>query len=180
MTSLSLALCGPAFAQKESDATTEVKKMTADKTIVELAMGSEDCSTLVTAIQAAGLAETLSGEGPFTVFAPTNEAFEALPEGALEDLLKPENKEKLASILKYHVLPGKVMAADVKPMMAETVEGSKVTVKVDDGTVMIDKAKVIATDIEASNGVIHKIDAVLMPSEGNSDAVDGTAVPETK
>lgn len=134
-----------------------------EKTIVEVAAGNEDFSTLVAAVTAAGLVETLSGEGPFTVFAPTNAAFAKLPEGTVEDLLKPENKEKLVSILTYHVVAGKVMAADVSTMMAKTVQGSEAFVKVEDGAVTIDDAKVVTTDIEASNGVIHVIDSVIMP-----------------
>jgi uncharacterized surface protein with fasciclin (FAS1) repeats len=110
--------------------------------------------------------ETLSGKGPFTVFAPTNEAFAKLPEGTLEDLLKPENKEKLIAILTYHVVPGSVMAKDVvKLTEAKTVQGSKAKIKVKDGTVMIDKAKVVATDVKSSNGVIHVIDKVILPKE---------------
>ena len=136
-----------------------------EMTIVEVAANNEDFTTLVAAVKAADLAETLSGEGPFTVFAPTNEAFEKLPEGTVEMLLKPENKEKLVAILTYHVVPGKVMAADVKTMEVETVEGSKANVKVADDKVMIDGAEVIATDVEASNGVIHVIDTVIMPAE---------------
>lgn len=135
------------------------------KSIVEIAAGNEDFSTLVAAVKAAGLAETLSGEGPFTVFAPTNEAFAKLPDGALDELLKPENKDALADVLTYHVVSGKVMAADVKPMDAETVNGAEAKVTVDGDTVQIDDATVVKTDIEASNGVIHVIDAVIMPAE---------------
>ena len=136
---------------------------TSSKTVVAVAAGNPDFSTLVAAIKAAGLADTLSGPGPFTVFAPTNEAFAKLPKGTVETLLKPENKAKLTSILTYHVVAGKVMAADVKTMMAKTVEGSELDVKAADGKVMVDKAKVVKTDIAASNGVIHVIDTVLMP-----------------
>ena len=136
----------------------------ADKTIVEVAAGAEDFSTLVAAVKAAGLVDTLSGDGPFTVFAPTNEAFEKLPKGTVESLLKPENKEKLIAILKYHVVPGKVMAKDVvKVDSAKTAEGSEVTITVEGKSVMVDKAKVIKTDIECSNGVIHVIDSVIIP-----------------
>lgn len=135
----------------------------AAKTIVDIAVGNKDFSTLVAAVKAGGLVEVLAGEGPFTVFAPTNEAFAKLPDGTLETLLKPENKEKLVSILKYHVVPGKVMAADVKTMDVATVEGSKASLKVEDGKVTIDKANVVATDVEASNGVIHVIDSVILP-----------------
>lgn len=135
-----------------------------DKNIVENAVNSADHTTLVAAVQAAGLVETLSGDGPFTVFAPTNEAFAKLPKGTVEDLLKPENKEKLVAILTYHVVPGKVMAADVvKVKEAKTVQGGKVKVTVKDDEVMIDKAKVVKTDVECSNGVIHVIDSVLLP-----------------
>jgi uncharacterized surface protein with fasciclin (FAS1) repeats len=133
------------------------------KDIVDTAVAAGSFKTLVTAVKAAGLAETLKGTGPFTVFAPTDEAFAKLPAGTVEELLKPENKAKLTAILTYHVLAGKVMAADVKTMEAATVEGSKAKVKVGDGKVMVDKATVTKTDIEASNGVIHVIDTVLMP-----------------
>ena len=134
------------------------------KDIVDTAVADDDFNTLVAAIQAAGLVETLKGEGPFTVFAPTDEAFAKLPKGTLDSLLKPENKQKLASILTYHVVSGKVMAADVvKLTEAKTVNGQSLTINVKDGTVMVDSAKVIKTDIECSNGVIHVIDAVLLP-----------------
>ena len=121
-------------------------------------------NTLVAAVKAAGLVETLKGKGPFTVFAPTDEAFAKLPKGTLEDLLKPANKEKLQNILKYHVVSGKVMASDVvKLHEAKTVEGQNVTIKATDGKVMVDAAHVTKTDIMASNGVIHVIDAVILP-----------------
>ena len=144
------------------------------KDIVDTAVGAGSFKTLVAAVQAAGLVETLKGEGPFTVFAPTDEAFARLPAGTVEKLLKPENKAKLVSILTYHVVPGKVMAADVlklletsKPSgLVTTVQGAKAKVKVVDGAVMIDGAKIIKTDIETSNGVIHVIDAVILPPEG--------------
>jgi len=130
--------------------------------IVDVAAGNPDFSTLVAAVKAAGLVETLKGEGPFTVFAPTNAAFAKLPEGTVESLLKPEAKEKLIAILTYHVVAGKVMAADVKAGEVATVQGSKATLKVGD-TVTIDGATVVATDVAASNGVIHVIDTVIMP-----------------
>jgi len=137
---------------------------TAEKTIVETAVGAKDFSTLVAAVKAAGLVDTLSSKGPFTVFAPTNAAFAKLPEGTVETLLKPENKEKLVSILTYHVVSGKVMAADVvKLSEAKTVQGSTVDIKVTDSGVMVDKAKVVKTDIKCSNGVIHVIDSVILP-----------------
>ena len=133
------------------------------KDIIDNAVNSKDHTTLVAAVKAAGLVETLKGTGPFTVFAPTDEAFAKLPKGTVEDLLKPENKEKLASILTYHVVPGKVMAADVKSGNVKTVNGKEVAVKVDGDTVMVGKAKVVKADVAASNGVIHVIDTVLLP-----------------
>lgn len=136
------------------------------KTIVETAQGAGQFGTLVAAVQAAGLAETLQGDGPFTVFAPTDEAFAKLPAGTVETLLKPENKEKLVSILTYHVVAGKVMASQVVNLdSAETVNGQSVSIKVVDGTVMLNDANVVKTDIECSNGVIHVIDSVLLPEE---------------
>jgi uncharacterized surface protein with fasciclin (FAS1) repeats len=134
-----------------------------NKDIVDVAVGAGSFETLVAAVQAAGLVDTLKGEGPFTVFAPTDEAFAALPEGTLEMLLKPENKDQLVAILTYHVVPGKVMAADVKTMKATTVNGADASLKVADSGVTIDKANVVKTDIAASNGVIHVIDAVILP-----------------
>ena len=132
--------------------------------IVEVAVGNSDFSTLVAAVEAAGLVETLQGEGPFTVFAPTNEAFAALPEGVLDALLLPENKDVLTQILTYHVVAGQVMAADVAAGEVATVEGSPITVAVEGGAVTLnDSANVVATDVMASNGVIHVIDAVLLP-----------------
>jgi uncharacterized surface protein with fasciclin (FAS1) repeats len=134
------------------------------KDIVDTAVGAGKFTTLVAAVKAAGLVETLKGPGPFTVFAPTDDAFAKLPKGTVEDLLKPENKAKLVSILTYHVVPGKVMAKDLagKTMKAKTVQGAEISV---DATkdVMIDKAKVTTADVEATNGVIHIIDAVIMP-----------------
>jgi uncharacterized surface protein with fasciclin (FAS1) repeats len=134
-------------------------------TVVAIAAGNPDFSTLVAAVKAAGLAETLSGKGPFTVFAPTNEAFAKLPAGTVDSLLKPENKAKLASILTYHVVAGKVMAADVKTSKVKTVQGGELDVVVKDGAVTVDGAKVVKTDIVGSNGVIHVIDAVVLPKE---------------
>jgi len=136
----------------------------AEADIVDTAVAAGDFTTLVAAVKAAGLVETLKGEGPFTVFAPTDAAFGKLPAGTVESLLKPENKEKLVGILTYHVVPGKVMAADVvKLSEAKTVQGKAATIKVEDGTVMVDNAKVIKADIPCSNGVIHVIDAVILP-----------------
>ena len=133
-------------------------------TIVAVAAANPDFSTLVTAVKAAGLVETLNSKGPFTVFAPTNEAFAKLPAGTVENLLKPENKEKLTAILTYHVVAGKVTAAEVvKLKTAKTVNGKDLTIKTGKNGVMVNNAKVSATDIPASNGVIHVIDTVLIP-----------------
>ena len=133
------------------------------KDLVALAVSADDFKTLVAAVQAAGLVETLQGEGPFTVFAPTDEAFAKLPAGTVQSLLKPENRDKLAAILKYHVVPGKVMAADVKTMQAPTANGQKVSIKVSGDGVYVDNAKVVKTDLIANNGVIHVIDTVILP-----------------
>lgn len=133
-------------------------------TIVEVAAANADFETLVAAVNAAGLAETLSGAGPFTVFAPTDEAFAKLPAGTVENLLKPENKDKLVALLTYHVVAGKVLAADVVTLdNATTVNGAIADITVTGDTVMVDNATVTATDIPASNGVIHVIDTVIMP-----------------
>jgi len=136
----------------------------ANKDIVDTAVAAGDFTTLAAALQAAGLVDTLKGPGPFTVFAPTDEAFAKLPAGTVEELLKPENKEKLVAILTYHVVSGKVMAKDVMKMTsAKTVNGKSVTIMDQNGVVMVDNAKVIKTDIAASNGVIHVIDSVIIP-----------------
>lgn len=132
--------------------------------IVDTAMKNDDFSTLVTAVKAAGLVETLKGEGPFTVFAPTNDAFAKLPEGTVESLLKPENKDQLTQVLTYHVVPGKVSAEGAMGLTsAKTVQGGEITIKTMDGKVMVDNATVIQADIMAKNGVIHVIDTVIMP-----------------
>ena len=139
----------------------------ADKDIVDTAVAAK-FNTLVAAVKAADLVETLKGDGPFTVFAPTDEAFAKLPKGTIEDLLKPENKDKLKAILNYHVVSGKVKAADVVKLDGKdvkTVQGSAVAIKVDGDTVMVGKATVTKTDIETSNGVIHVIDTVLLPPD---------------
>lgn len=131
--------------------------------IVDTAVAAGSFTTLVAAVQAAGLVDTLKGEGPFTVFAPTDEAFAALPEGTVEMLLLPENKDQLVAILTYHVVSGKVMSTDLSnEMMAPTVQGGEVTIMTEGG-VTVNGANVVTADIEASNGVIHVIDAVLMP-----------------
>ncbi|WP_428513224.1 fasciclin domain-containing protein [Roseovarius sp.] len=133
------------------------------KDIVDTATEAGDFSTLLAAAEAAGLVETLKGDGPFTVFAPTDEAFAALPEGTVDTLLLPENKDQLTSILTYHVVPGKVMSGDLSDgMTAETVQGTEVTIGTEGG-VTVNGANVVTADIEASNGVIHVIDGVIMP-----------------
>ncbi len=146
------ALAAPAFADGHS------------KDIVDTAVGAGSFTTLVAAVQAADLVDTLKGEGPFTVFAPTDDAFAALPEGTVETLLLPENKDQLVAILTYHVVPGKVMSGDIagKKMDVKTVNGGMAMVDAMSG-VTIDGATVVQADIEASNGVIHVIDAVILP-----------------
>ena len=134
-------------------------------TIVDVAAGNPDFSTLVAAVEAAGLVETLSGTGPFTVFAPTNEAFEALPAGVLDTLLLPENKETLTKVLTYHVVPGEVTSDLVTAGDVATVEGSTIAITTDGGVQINGTTTVTAVDVEASNGVIHVIDAVLIPAE---------------
>jgi uncharacterized surface protein with fasciclin (FAS1) repeats len=135
------------------------------KSIVDTAAKAGSFNTLVAAIKAADLADTLNGEGPFTVFAPTDDAFAKLPEGTLETLLKPENKARLQAILTYHVVPGRVMAKDVAGLnSAATVNGKNFTISNNNGTVMVDNAKVLKTDIISSNGVIHVIDSVILPN----------------
>ncbi|THD85921.1 fasciclin domain-containing protein [Aliigemmobacter aestuarii] len=147
----STMLAAPAFAADHS------------KDIVDTAVGAGSFTTLVAAVQAAGLVDTLKGEGPFTVFAPTDAAFAALPAGTVEDLLKPENKDKLTAILTYHVVPGKVMSTDLtEGMKAATVQGAEVTITLEGGP-KINGTTISAPDVEASNGVIHVIDAVIMP-----------------
>ncbi len=151
--------------EPETETMTEMEEEPMVKDIVALAAETEALSTLVTAVKAAGLVETLQGEGPFTVFAPTNEAFAALPEGTLENLLKPENKDQLIGVLTYHVVPATVMSTDLSNgMKAATVNGAEATVTIGEAGAMIDNAKVISADIEASNGVVHVIDAVILPA----------------
>ena len=134
------------------------------KDIVDTAAAAGQFSTLAAALDAAGLIETLKGDGPFTVFAPTDEALAKLPEGTIENLLRPENRDQLVAILTYHVVPGKVTAADVVTLdAAPTVYGASVTITVADSGVQVDNANVVATDIGASNGVIHVIDTVILP-----------------
>ncbi|MBM3718646.1 MAG: fasciclin domain-containing protein [Actinobacteria bacterium] len=160
-----LAACGsdPSTSDTTAAAVEDTSTPAAEPgTIVEVAQAGADFSTLVSAVVAAGLAETLSGEGPFTVFAPTNEAFAALPPGLLDKLLLPENKDILVKILTYHVVAGKVMAADVTAGDVATVEGSTFAVTTDMG-VKVGGASVVTTDVPASNGVIHVIDKVIVP-----------------
>ena len=148
---LTLSLSSAAFAGSKKD-------------IVDTAVAAGDFKTLAAALQAAGLVDTLEGAGPFTVFAPTDEAFAKLPAGTVEDLLKPENKQKLVSILTYHVVAGDVMAKDVvKLSEVKTVNGKELKIMVEGGKVMVDGANVTKTDIQCSNGVIHVIDTVLLP-----------------
>jgi uncharacterized surface protein with fasciclin (FAS1) repeats len=131
---------------------------------VDTAVSAESFKTLAAAVTAAGLVDTLKSKGPFTVFAPTDEAFAKLPKGTVEELVKPENKDKLVAILTYHVVPGSVMAADVvKLSSAKTVQGSSVSIQVVDGKVQVDGATVTKADIKTSNGVIHVIDSVILP-----------------
>ena len=150
----STLIAAPAFADNHQ------------KDIVDTAVGAGTFTTLVAAVEAAGLVETLKGPGPFTVFAPTDAAFAALPAGTVEDLLKPENKDKLVSILTYHVLPGKVMSTDLSEgLKAATVQGKEVTITLEGGP-KVNGAVISGPDIEASNGVIHVTDAVILPPEG--------------
>ncbi len=136
------------------------------KDIVDTAVGAGTFTTLVAAVEAAGLVETLKGEGPFTVFAPTDAAFAALPAGTVENLLKPENKDQLVAILTYHVVPGKVMSTDLSEgLTAATVQGANVTITLEGGA-KVNGATISTADIEATNGVIHVIDAVILPPEG--------------
>lgn len=174
---LALSLCsvaGLAQAQCSASASQESPRVmlasyehpaAAEKDIVQTAIDAGSFKTLAAALQAAGLVDALKGKGPFTVFAPTDAAFAKLPKGTLETLLKPENKSKLAAILTYHVVPARVVAADVKTMPAPTLNGQRIDVAVKDGAVTVDAAKVTATDVLASNGVIHVIDTVILPSD---------------
>ncbi|MFN8019217.1 MAG: fasciclin domain-containing protein [Acidimicrobiales bacterium] len=185
---LSLAACGSSDNSSSKDTTTTT--VAAKKTIVSVAAGNSDFSTLVSAVKAADLVETLSGDGPYTVFAPTNDAFAKVDEATLDELLKPENKDQLASILTYHVVAGKVMAADLTDgQVVETVNGQELTVGIDGDTVTLTDASggtatVTKADLDAGNGVIHVIDSVLMPkmddmsSDGSDDqaAASGTIV----
>ena len=136
---------------------------TKQKDLVAVAAEAGSFTTLVAAVKAAGLVETLQGEGPFTIFAPTDAAFAKLPAGTVEDLLKPQNKAKLVAVLTYHVVPGKIMAADVTTTKAKTVNGQALSIGVSDAGVTVNDARVVKADVAASNGVIHVIDSVVLP-----------------
>jgi uncharacterized surface protein with fasciclin (FAS1) repeats len=161
----SLVSCNaPKEGGEETTDTTVVAPVEVPNTVVDIAVGSPDHTTLVAAVTAAGLVETLSGTGPFTIFAPTNAAFAALPAGTVEDLLKPENKDKLTSILTYHVVAGNVMSAQLSDgQKVVTLNGQELTVAIKDGVVTINGAKVVAADLAGSNGVIHVVDGVILP-----------------
>ena len=162
---LGVAACSSDDSESDTaDTATEMPAET-DQNIVQVAAATPDLSTLVTALEAADLVSTLEGEGPFTVFAPTNEAFDALPAGELDRLLEPANKEELATILKNHVVSGEVMSSDLSDgQQVETLAGETVTVSIDGDTVKIGDATVSQADVEASNGVVHIIDTVILPA----------------
>lgn len=172
--SLAVACSAAVFAvscdnkSTETEETTEVvvvvEEVEASNTVVDIAVGSPDHTTLVAAVSAAGLVETLSGDGPFTVFAPTNAAFAALPEGTVDNLLKPEMKDQLTGVLTYHVVAGNVLSGDLSDgLVVTTLNGQELTVSIKDGKVMINGATVVAADLAGTNGVVHVIDAVLLP-----------------
>ena len=161
---LVVAVAGLSFSTVWSSRAIAAEAKADQKDIVDTAVAAGKFTTLAAALKAAGLVDTLKGAGPFTVFAPTDEAFAKLPKGTVEDLLKPENKEKLTAILTYHVVAGKATAADVAKMpTAKTVNGKELTLKATDAGVTVNNAKVITADVQASNGVIHVIDTVLLP-----------------
>ncbi len=161
-TALALAVAAPVFAAQPAASTAAQTQARAD--IVDTAVAAGQFKTLAAALQAAGLVDTLKGAGPFTVFAPTDAAFAALPAGTVENLLKPENREQLVAILTYHVVPGRVTAGDVAKLdKATTVQGGDVAIRATGGTVSVGNARVVQADVMASNGVIHVIDKVLMP-----------------
>ena len=162
-TALALAVAAPVFAAQPAASTAAQTQARAD--IVDTAVAAGQFKTLAAALQAAGLVDTLKGAGPFTVFAPTDAAFAALPAGTVENLLKPENREQLVAILTYHVVPGRVTAGEVAKLdKATTVQGGDVAIRATGGTVSVGNARVVQADVMASNGVIHVIDKVLMPS----------------
>ena len=161
-TALALAVAAPVFAAQPAASTAAQTQARAD--IVDTAVAAGQFKTLAAALQAAGLVDTLKGAGPFTVFAPTDAAFAALPAGTVENLLKPENREQLVAILTYHVVPGRVTAGEVVKLdKATTVQGGDVAIRAAGGTVSVGNARVVQADVMASNGVIHVIDKVLMP-----------------
>lgn len=163
LTALALALAAP-LAMASTSTTASAAQSHSD--IVDTAVAAGQFTTLAAALQAAGLVDTLKGTGPFTVFAPTDAAFAALPAGTVENLLKPENKQQLIAVLTYHVVPGKVTAAQVTGLSeAATVQGGKLAVASTDGAVSVGGARVVTADVMASNGVIHVIDKVLLPAQ---------------
>ena len=170
-TSIMFTACGNEAATKKAETPVvakepEAPKMAEPKDVVDIAIGSTDHTTLVAAVTAAGLVETLKGAGPFTVFAPTNAAFAALPAGTVEGLLKPEKKAALTNILTYHVVAGSVKAADLKDgQKVKTLQGEELTVSIKEGKVKINGANVTAADLTCGNGVVHVVDAVLMPKK---------------
>ncbi len=171
ISSLCLGFASPVLAEDCAKSNIVAQAETAESetivsgTIVDVAVEAGSFTTLVAALEAAGLVDALSGDGPFTVFAPTDEAFAALPEGTVETLLKPENKDKFVKILTYHVVAGKVTSDKVKSGEVESLAGEMITLKVKKGKVMVNQAKVIQADVDASNGVIHVIDQVILPPD---------------
>ena len=163
VTLLTLGLAQSSVLAADTCSTSQTGFTKADQTIVGVAASTGTFNTLVAAVKAADLVNVLQSDGPFTVFAPTDEAFAKLPAGTVEALLRPENREKLVAVLKYHVVPGKVTSADVKPGKAKTAQGQELTLAVVDGKVKVDQATVIKADVAASNGVIHVIDRVVLP-----------------
>lgn len=162
---ITFALLVAAFISSQARAGDYGMKTVKSNDIVDVALSAGQFNTLAAALDAAGLVGTLKGEGPFTVFAPTDAAFAKLPEGTIDNLLQPENRDQLVAILTYHVVPGKVAAADVVTLSsATTVNGADVAIKIIDGSVRIDEATVVKTDIEASNGIIHVVDSVILPN----------------
>jgi uncharacterized surface protein with fasciclin (FAS1) repeats len=172
MVALAMVACGP---QESSEGTMETEEMEmmeetmeveeTQPNVVEIAVSSPDHTTLVAAVTAAGLVETLSGDGPFTIFAPTNDAFAALPAGTVENLLLEENKDQLVGILTFHVVAGNVMSGDLSDgQVVTTLNGQELTVSIQDGVVKINGAQVVAADLAGSNGVIHVINSVLLPN----------------
>ena len=165
---LCLSVAAPALAENctGAKATTVAQAQAAESsTIVDIAVGADNFKTLVAALKAADLVEALSGQGPFTVFAPTDEAFAALPDGTVEALLKPENKAKLIKLLTYHVVAGDITSDKVKSGEVESLAGEMITLKVKNGKVKVNQAEVIQADIDASNGVIHVINQVILPPD---------------